>query len=196
MSRYRVTLSLQYTSTLSYKAHSHCAFFLIATVLPLIATNGLYRTQWKCYHYATVTTSPTPIVSKNKSQLQIAQYEWALTKLKILLLRSRWILSQIQSHSFVLSFNFSSLEYPLPLPNSITKFSFQVKIRISTPTVADPGFYVTVVDPLGAPTPIFCRFFPPKKSKKKTKKTHEMNKKTSSRSVTAYVSLNNSFHVL
>ena len=34
--------------------------------------------QWKCSHYATATTSLTPaqsIMSKNKSQSQIAQYE-------------------------------------------------------------------------------------------------------------------------
>ena len=58
-------------------------FFLIAIVIPSIATNGLHRTQWKCSHYATATTSPTPmqpIVSKNKSQSQIAQCERALTR--------------------------------------------------------------------------------------------------------------------
>ena len=63
------------------KARSHCGFFSIATVIHLITTNGLYRTQWKCSHCATVTTSPTPIhpiVRKNKSQLQIAQCERAL----------------------------------------------------------------------------------------------------------------------
>ena len=56
-------------------------FCLIATAIPSIATNGLHRTQWKCSHYATATTSPTPmhpIVSKNKSQSQIAQCEEAL----------------------------------------------------------------------------------------------------------------------
>ena len=45
--------------------------------------HGLHRTQWKCSHYATATTSPTPmqpIVSKNKSQSQIAQCERALNK--------------------------------------------------------------------------------------------------------------------
>ena len=58
-----------------------CDFFLIATAIPLIATNGFHRTQWKCSHYATMTTSPTPIqpiMSKNKSQSQIAQCERAL----------------------------------------------------------------------------------------------------------------------
>ena len=57
-------------------------FFLIATAIPLITTNGLYTTQWKCSHYATATTSPTPIqpiMSKNKSQSQIAKCEQALT---------------------------------------------------------------------------------------------------------------------
>ena len=56
-------------------------FFLIATVILSIARNGLHRTQWKCSHYATATTSPTPmqpIVSKNESQSQIAQCERAL----------------------------------------------------------------------------------------------------------------------
>ena len=56
-------------------------FFLIATAIHLIATNGLYRTQWKCSHCVTATTSPAPvqpIVRKNKSQLQIAQCERTL----------------------------------------------------------------------------------------------------------------------
>ena len=30
----------------------------IVTAILLIATNGLYRIQWKCSHYATATTSP------------------------------------------------------------------------------------------------------------------------------------------
>ena len=34
--------------------------FLISILL-IACTNGLYRTQWKCSHYATATTSPTPI---------------------------------------------------------------------------------------------------------------------------------------
>ena len=57
-------------------------FFLIARAIPLIATNGLYGTQWKCSHCATATTSPTPIqsiMSKNKSQSQIAQCERTLS---------------------------------------------------------------------------------------------------------------------
>ena len=60
-------------------------FFLIATAIPLVTTNGLYRTQWKCSHYATMTTSPTPIqaiMSKNKLQSQITQCERALTVFK------------------------------------------------------------------------------------------------------------------
>ena len=60
-------------------------FFLIATVIPIIATNGLHRTQWKCSHHATVTTSIVPIqliVSKNKLQSQIARCERALTAVK------------------------------------------------------------------------------------------------------------------
>ena len=64
-----------------FKARSHCAFFPIANAIHLIATNGLYRTQWKCSHCATATTSPAPIqpfVRKNKSQLQIAQCERTL----------------------------------------------------------------------------------------------------------------------
>ena len=51
-------------------------FFLIATAIPLITTNGLYRTQWKCSHYvtrATLLTVVQLIVSKNRSQSQIAQ---------------------------------------------------------------------------------------------------------------------------
>ena len=62
-------------------AHSHCTFFLIATASPLIAINGLHRTQWKCLHYVTATISPAPvppIVSKIRSQLKIAQCEQAL----------------------------------------------------------------------------------------------------------------------
>ena len=53
-------------------------FFLIATVIPHIATNGLHRTQWRYSQCVTVTTSPASIqriVSKIKSQLQIAQCE-------------------------------------------------------------------------------------------------------------------------
>ena len=48
-------------------------FFVIATVILLIVTNGLYRTQWKYSHYVTAMTSPTPvlpIIRKNKSQSQ------------------------------------------------------------------------------------------------------------------------------
>ena len=33
-------------------------FFLIATAIPLIATNGLSRTQWTCLHCATAINSP------------------------------------------------------------------------------------------------------------------------------------------
>ena len=36
-------------------------FFLIATEIPFIATNGLHRTQWICSHYGTATTLPTVI---------------------------------------------------------------------------------------------------------------------------------------
>ena len=32
-------------------------FFLIATAIPLIATNGLHKTQWKCSQNATAKTS-------------------------------------------------------------------------------------------------------------------------------------------
>ena len=56
-------------------------FFHIASAIPLLATNGLYGTQRKCSHYETVGTSPVPIqpiVSKNKSQLQVAQCKWTL----------------------------------------------------------------------------------------------------------------------
>ena len=59
-------------------------FSLIATAIPLITTNGLHRTKWKCSHYGTATTSLTPmqpIASKNRSQSQsekIAQCERAL----------------------------------------------------------------------------------------------------------------------
>ena len=58
-----------------------CVLFLIVTAIPHIATNGLYRTQRKCSHCATATTSPASIqliVSKSKSQLRIAQCERAL----------------------------------------------------------------------------------------------------------------------
>ena len=57
-------------------------FFLIATAILLIVTNALYRIQWKCSHCVTATTSPSLtqlIVSKNKSQLQIAQCERTFT---------------------------------------------------------------------------------------------------------------------
>ena len=59
----------------TFRAHSHCVTFSIATAILLITTNGFYRTQWKWSHYATATTLPTPeqpIVSKTKSQSQIA----------------------------------------------------------------------------------------------------------------------------
>ena len=46
-------------------------FFLIAAAILLIARNGLYRTQWKCPHYATPTTSSTAYVVHYK-QKQIA----------------------------------------------------------------------------------------------------------------------------
>ena len=58
-------------------------FFLIATAIPLITTNGLHRTQWKCSHYAIVTTSLTPIqpiMRKDKSLSQIAQCERPLLR--------------------------------------------------------------------------------------------------------------------
>ena len=42
------------------EAHSHFTLFLIVTMIPLIATNGLYMTELKCSHYASVTTSLTP----------------------------------------------------------------------------------------------------------------------------------------
>ena len=57
-------------------------FFLIVTMILLIPTNGLYRTQRKCSHYATAKILPTStqsIVSKNKSQSQIVQCERTLT---------------------------------------------------------------------------------------------------------------------
>ena len=68
-------------------------FFLIATAIPSIARNGLHRTQWKCSHYATATTSPTPlqpIVIKNKSQSQIAQCERALKLWNLHCLNNLW----------------------------------------------------------------------------------------------------------
>ena len=65
------------------RAHSHCKFFFLnVTAIPLVTSNGLYRTQWKCSHYAiakTLSTPTQPNMSKNKSQLQIAQCERALT---------------------------------------------------------------------------------------------------------------------
>ena len=36
-------------------------FFQIATANLLIITNGLYRTQSECSHYATAAASPTPV---------------------------------------------------------------------------------------------------------------------------------------
>ena len=73
ISVYCVSLNLGFVHTVR--------FFLIATAIPLITTNGLCRTHWKCSYYATATTSPTPIqpiVSKNKSQLQSSQCEQVL----------------------------------------------------------------------------------------------------------------------
>ena len=74
------------TELLPYLRRIDTAFFLMATAILHIETNGLYRThQWKCSHCATVTASPTPmqpIPSKNKSQSQsekIADCERALT---------------------------------------------------------------------------------------------------------------------
>ena len=64
-----------------FRVCSHCAFILLATAIYPITTNGLYRTQWKCSHYVTVTTSPgpsQPIISKIKSQSQIVLCEWVL----------------------------------------------------------------------------------------------------------------------
>ena len=65
-----------------FRAHSHCAFFFLnETAIPLIAMNGLHRTQRKCSHCAIAKTSPVdiqPIVSKNKSQSQVAQCDRAL----------------------------------------------------------------------------------------------------------------------
>ena len=50
-------------------------FFLIATTIPSIATNGLHRTQCDCDN---ITNSHAANVNKNKSQSQIAQYKRAL----------------------------------------------------------------------------------------------------------------------
>ena len=42
--------------------HVHTVrLFPVVTAIPLIATNGLHRPQWKCSHCATVTASPAPI---------------------------------------------------------------------------------------------------------------------------------------
>ena len=62
------------------KACSHCA---IVTAIPLITTNMLHRTQWRCSYYATATTSSVPmqpIVSKNKSHSQIVLCEWVFNQ--------------------------------------------------------------------------------------------------------------------
>ena len=56
-------------------------FFLIATAILLITTNGSYRTLWKCSHGATAKTLQAPIqpiMSKNKSHSQGVQCERAL----------------------------------------------------------------------------------------------------------------------
>ena len=48
-------------------------FFLIASAILLIATNGLYRTQWKCSHCTTVTASPPPMQTiVSKKQIAVA----------------------------------------------------------------------------------------------------------------------------
>ena len=54
----------------SYSPFTLCIFFLIATAILFIATNGLHRSQWMCSHIATVKTSPAPlqpIERRNKS---------------------------------------------------------------------------------------------------------------------------------
>ena len=60
------------------KVRSHCT---ITTLIPLVPTCELYRTQYKYSHFAAATTSTAPIqpiVGKNKSHSQISQCEQAL----------------------------------------------------------------------------------------------------------------------
>ena len=87
-----LTLSRTEHLRLIYTAY----FFLIATAILLIVTDGLHRTQWKCSHYATATTSPIqPIINKNKLQ---SHFRKKLHSVKLLILlphlirdyRSRW----------------------------------------------------------------------------------------------------------
>ena len=54
------------------KARSHCAFFFWWRLLiPLIVTNGLHKTRWKCSHYATCDNITNSTVS-HYEQKQIA----------------------------------------------------------------------------------------------------------------------------
>ena len=59
------------------KTCSHC---VIATAIFLMKINGLYGIQCKCSHGRVYTASQAPvqlIVSRNKSQSEIAACEWA-----------------------------------------------------------------------------------------------------------------------
>ena len=61
------------SSQVRVRAVHNVRVFLIATAIFLIGTNGLYRTQWKCSHYATATTSSSKLQSQ--SEKKFAQCE-------------------------------------------------------------------------------------------------------------------------
>ena len=63
-----------YVTNFSFYRPVHIVrFFLIATAILLITTNGLYRSKWKCSHFVTATTSPTPIQPiVSKKQIAVA----------------------------------------------------------------------------------------------------------------------------
>ena len=66
-------MAMQATLVVDLRLVHTVRFFLIATAILIIAANGLYRTHWKCSHYATATTSPTPYVAHHKlKQITVA----------------------------------------------------------------------------------------------------------------------------
>ena len=126
-------------------------FFLIATAILLIATNGLHRTQRKCSHYATATspTSMQPIVSKNKSVTDRTVWTGPENDSRFLLCICLWImtdnmlnwtLTQVQILNFAWkpiiwsdhfkSSSFPALFYPLH-ENSLTVHKCQIHLVYS-----------------------------------------------------------------
>ena len=50
----------------------HSATVTGLTAIPFIAANELHRTQWKCSHYATATTSPDYRAHYELNQIAVA----------------------------------------------------------------------------------------------------------------------------